>query len=205
MSCSNHAHTYIQKYQDFAYMICSENKKEQTCKKSLQLFTLVGNDVVGGWDEGAAGTVDAQLQPKIILWSVKRRQRRYDQLMKMKFTNTVNDLLLLNLTWIWHPVLNGFGDLHRDPGSLRLQLNGAGINVTLSGDALFIWPQQLTRHIHRLKTWQWWSWHTDTQSPVGIVSKYFAFSVCYMVREFIFLNFLHNTWCTLKQLSSSDM
>lgn len=48
-------------------MICSENKKEQTCKKSLQLFTLVGNDVVGGWDEGAAGTVDAQLQPKIIL------------------------------------------------------------------------------------------------------------------------------------------
>ena len=42
-------------------------KKELTCKESLQLLTLVGNDVVGGEDEGAAGTVDAQLQTKIIL------------------------------------------------------------------------------------------------------------------------------------------
>lgn len=44
-------------------------QKELTCKESLQLLTLVGNDVVGGGDEGAAGTVDAQLQTKIILCS----------------------------------------------------------------------------------------------------------------------------------------
>lgn len=41
---------------------------QQTSKQGLQLLALVGNDVVGGWDEGAAGTVDAQLQAKIILY-----------------------------------------------------------------------------------------------------------------------------------------
>lgn len=42
-----------------ANVTCSEKKR--TCKKSLQLFALVGNDVVCGRDEGAAGAVDAQL------------------------------------------------------------------------------------------------------------------------------------------------
>lgn len=42
-------------------------KNKQTCKQCLQFFTLVGNNVVGGGDEGAAGTVDAQLQAQIIL------------------------------------------------------------------------------------------------------------------------------------------
>lgn len=50
---------------------------------------------------------------------------------------------MLNLTCIRHPVLDGFGDLRGDPGSLRLQLNGAGVDVALSGGALFIRPQQL--------------------------------------------------------------
>ncbi len=44
-----------------------QKELRRTCKESLQLLTLVGNDVVGGRDEGAAGTVDAQLQAKIIL------------------------------------------------------------------------------------------------------------------------------------------
>lgn len=46
------------KYQNFPNKIWAENKR-QTCKESLQLLTLVGNDVVGGRDEGAAGTVDS--------------------------------------------------------------------------------------------------------------------------------------------------
>lgn len=65
---------------------------------------------------------------------------------EMKSKNTVNDLLLLNRTWIRHPVLNCLSDLHGDPGSLCLQWHGAGVDVTLSGGALFIWPQQLATH-----------------------------------------------------------
>lgn len=53
---------------------------------------------------------------------------------------------MLTLTWIGHPVLNGFGDLHGDPGSLRLRLYGAGVDVALGGGALFVWLQQLTQH-----------------------------------------------------------
>lgn len=152
-----------------------KTKKNKPAKRASSSSLLLGTMLLVDGMKVQQGQWTPNFSPRLL--SDQWRGDR-DQLMKMKFTNTVNDLPLLNLTWIWHPVLNGFGDLHRDPGSLRLQLNGAGINVTLSGDALFIWPQQLTRHIHRLKTWQWWSWHTDTQSPVGIVSKYLAFSVC---------------------------
>ncbi|TNN45478.1 hypothetical protein EYF80_044337 [Liparis tanakae] len=46
-------------------------------------------------------------------------------------------------TWIGHPVLDGLGDGHRDPGSLLPGLNGAGVDVPLGGDALLIGLQQL--------------------------------------------------------------
>ena len=57
---------------------------QQTCKQGLQLLTLVGDDVVGGRDEGAAGTVDAQLQAKIVLWS-KKKNRHDGEIYKHSF------------------------------------------------------------------------------------------------------------------------
>lgn len=96
----------------------------------------------------------------------------WDQMTKL--TNKCKCSLVLRLTWIWHPVLNGFSDLHGDPGPLRLRLNCAGVNVALRGGALLVWPQQLTQQTHR-ETRQWWSWQTDTWPPVRMKSTYHSF------------------------------
>lgn len=58
----------------------------------------------------------------------------------------------LKLTRIGHPVFDGLGDVHRNPGALGLRLNGAGIDVSLSGRALLIGPQQLHKtNMHFLR------------------------------------------------------
>lgn len=36
-----------------------------TCKAHLQFLALVGNDVVIGWNKGAAGTVQAEFEPTV--------------------------------------------------------------------------------------------------------------------------------------------
>lgn len=59
--------------------------KDQTCKEGLQLLALVGNDVVGRGDKGAAGTVDAQLQAQVILCPA--RTKWSDQLIEVRFTS----------------------------------------------------------------------------------------------------------------------
>lgn len=61
---------------------------QQTCKQSLQLLTLVGNNVVGRRDEGAAGTVDAQLQAKIILWTAEEETKRDTHWDEQMFTSS---------------------------------------------------------------------------------------------------------------------
>lgn len=85
----------------------------------------------------------------------------------------------VKLTRIGHPVFDGLGDVHGDPGALGLGLNGAGIDVSLGGGALLIGPQQLhetdTHLYEEMEQNSMDLKHLETSSPPTFSSSFLIF------------------------------
>lgn len=183
-----------------------QQKPEPTCKQNLQLLTLVGNNVVGGWDKSAAGTVDAQLQTQVVFCSAEDQREK----LWRWGSQTIEKVFqcVLRLTWIRHPVLNGLSDFHRNPGSLGFGLEGARVDVTLSGSALLIRLQQLNadkctgtrswlkQDTKSVRIISYWCSFTDHWVPISLFwqNKWTEQKHFQQAHQFCFLHFLGLTF-----------
>lgn len=60
------------KYQTYPLAMLNKCSRQITCKPCLQLFTLVGNNVVIGWYERAARAVQAELESTVSVCGVTK-------------------------------------------------------------------------------------------------------------------------------------